>query len=52
MAVESNLQKYFVSAMAIPHKSDVHPILFSTVCQPAAKQAYGRRLTMSIVSVS
>ncbi len=34
-AVEPKFQQYFVEAMAIPHKSDAFPNLFSVVAKPA-----------------
>lgn len=36
-AVEPKFQEYFVDAMAIPHKTDQFPKLFSVITRPAAK---------------
>jgi uncharacterized 2Fe-2S/4Fe-4S cluster protein (DUF4445 family) len=38
-AVEPRFQEYFVDAMAIPHKSDAFPKLFSVVEAPARKKS-------------
>ena len=40
-AVEPKFQEYFVDAMAIPHKTDKFPKLFSTVTRPATKNLFG-----------
>lgn len=38
-AVESRFQEYFVDAMAIPHKTDAFPTLFSVVSKPEQQTA-------------
>ena len=43
-AVEAKFQQYFIDAMAIPHKQDAFPRLFSAVDKPAARApAPGKR---------
>jgi uncharacterized 2Fe-2S/4Fe-4S cluster protein (DUF4445 family) len=32
-------QQYFVEAMAIPHKTDPFPLLFSSVTKPATQES-------------
>ena len=38
-AVSPGFQQYFVEAMAIPHKTDPFPLLFSSVTKPATHQS-------------